>query len=245
MAPRSLGLFQTAVFFLKTGFSGAAEDEFVVEDGGRLYFTLNVKRIDPGASVAIKVLNSFSQDYPEDERLSFSLSAIGIRNRSLSDFHNRFKVTAVVTGGTADFAVAVTCADNALAGASSAPPDSGGTPPVDPGGAPVYFDDEVAITPGAEQTLIDETVPDGIIRSLNKLLVSCRFEGSYVVLVDGDLAGSGLTGPADVNSSYEWNPPRQVEAGSNIKVKFIGRVGIPATVTVKSHLQCSDADAVG
>ena len=227
----------------KVGFAGSLVERFSVNQGSRLFFSLNVKTIDPGASVAVRVKNGFSADFDFDERLAFSLSAVGIKSRSLSDIHNLFDLEVEVTGGNADFAIGVSVADNAQTATSG----SGDTtpPPSDLAGVGVFFDSSETITPGSSQDLIDEDVPVGIQRQLSRLKVSCRFEGFYQVLVDGELAGSGRTGPANVDSEYKWDPVRPVEPESNIKVQFTARAGAPATASVEAHLQCVDVDSVG
>lgn len=242
---KTLNLFETLTLISKSAFTGSASDSFNVNRGSRIFVTLNVTAIDPGASVSVKVKNGFSEDFPKDERLSFSLSAVGIKSRALSDFHNQFTIDVVVTGGNATFAVAVSTADNAQSSAASSGSGDVTPPPSDLAGIGHFADSSDTITPGAAQDLITETVPAGIQRQLSKLFVSCRFEGFYEVLLDGDVVGSGRTGPGNVNSRYEWTPVRPAEEGQEIIVRFTARAGAPATATVESHLQCTDVDSVG
>jgi hypothetical protein len=88
--------------------------DFKVFSGSRILTTLFVKSIDPGASVSIEVLNSFSVDSVAtwDSILSFSSNTLGHTKRIITDFNKFFQYRITVAGGSVEFAIAISVFDN-------------------------------------------------------------------------------------------------------------------------------------
>jgi hypothetical protein len=106
-------------------------------------------------------------------------------------------------------------------------------------GIPFFQDVVVCTTPGVEQNLIDFTVPTGILRSLQQVVVICRMEGYFKVILNSELIGSGRTGAAQPNATFSWIPSRAILAGMEIQVVFQARIKSPI-VSVEAYLQASD-----
>ena len=111
----NLKLFETTV--LKEGQSqtGLFESQFEISTGSRLVFGLYITAIDPGASVNVKVLNTFSKAIPYENVLEWDANQVGRTNKVLTDIHNLFKYQINVTGGSASYFFGITVLDNALA----------------------------------------------------------------------------------------------------------------------------------
>lgn len=117
-----------------------------------------------------------------------------------------------------------------------------GTIPAGIMGTP-HFDDAIDdTTPGDEQTLIDETVPDGVTRNLNSVIVKTRVTGSFQVLSNGELIGSGRTGPGG-SPTMTFNPARPLSAGTEYKVVFTSRIDSPVQ-SVEAYAQSSDSISI-
>lgn len=106
-------------------------------------------------------------------------------------------------------------------------------------GTPFFKDVVTLTTPGIQQELINITVPDLFVRNLHQLHIACRMEGSFKILIDNEVVGSGRTGAATPNVSFSWYPARSVVANKIIKVLFTARPNSPA-VDVEAYLQAAD-----
>lgn len=113
MANTTLKVYETRTLITKSAFTGSDTIPFQVTSGSRMLVTLLVSAIDPGATVNLFVDNSFASDTNFDTIDSVSLSSTGRLKRIYSDFHNQFNFRVLVTGGNADFIVAITLFDNA------------------------------------------------------------------------------------------------------------------------------------
>lgn len=112
-------------------------------------------------------------------------------------------------------------------------PSEGGT------GANGHFDDAAeTTTPGALQTLISATVPDGITRSLYQAIVVTRVTGDFQVIAGGEIIGSGRTGPAGTGPMV-WNPGRPLAPGTAYEIIFQSRSGSPPQ-DVEAYVQAVD-----
>lgn len=80
-------------------------------------------------------------------------------------------------------------------------------------------------TPGIEQTIISVTVPASKLWKMRDARVVCRAHGTFVILIDGVLAGSGRTGPGQPNGKFPWSPFIRAEAGQLVEIKFLETVG--------------------
>lgn len=72
----------------------------------------------------------------------------------------------------------------------------------------------------AEVVLIDETVPVLKLRKYYGINVVCRRQGKITVFANGNLVGSGRTGPASPNVKILLMPVETLNAGQKIEVKF-------------------------
>lgn len=109
-------------------------------------------------------------------------------------------------------------------------------------GTPYFKEASAPSTPNVEQDLIVVSVPAGKVRNLQQVVVACRMEGKFRILVGGELKGSGRTGAAEPNASFCWTPAMPVAAGVEIKVVFKQRNNSPP-VDVEAYLQASDVAA--
>lgn len=116
----------------------------------------------------------------------------------------------------------------------------GGVPlPSNEAGDLVHLSSSDATTPGVAQILITDIVPSGKVRKMSQVIVVCRSHGRYVVMSDGDIIGSGRTGPATPKSIFPWNP-RKVEAtGKLLTVTFTADADAPVS-SVEAYLMASD-----
>lgn len=96
------------------------------------------------------------------------------------------------------------------------------------GGTPVWHDVQTVTNPGTEQTLISETVPASMTRTLNKIRVTCRQRVSYTVLIDGSIVGSGRVGAGKYSDDFIWVPGRDAAENLDYEVKVLQSDG-PAT----------------
>lgn len=108
-------------------------------------------------------------------------------------------------------------------------------------GVPFHGKAVTTSTPGTQQILIQLTVPVGVLRSLTLALVVARFEGRWLVDVDGDVVGSGRTGPGQ-ESIFQWFPSRPVAAASIIRLLFTQRPNTPAA-PIEGYMMASDTTA--
>lgn len=114
-----------------------------------------------------------------------------------------------------------------------------GTPVVPGAGGASYYDDVFeTTTPGAPQTLVEQTVPPGTTRTLMQVIVITRVTGAFQVLADDALIGSGRTGPAGTGPML-WTPARSLAAGTIYKVLFQSRADSPAQ-DVEAYVQATD-----
>lgn len=105
----------TNVLMKKEAFTGTANAGAELVTGARLLFTLYVVAIDPGATVNVKIKNTFSVDVPYIEAETMTLNGIGHNSKILTDVHSIFDIEATVTGGQASFFIGVSIYDNAVA----------------------------------------------------------------------------------------------------------------------------------
>lgn len=117
-----------------------------------------------------------------------------------------------------------------------------GTPVVPGAGGTVYFDDVIAtVTPGVLQSLITQAVPSGVTRSLMQVYVITRAVGAFQVLLDGELIGSGRTGPAGIGL-MTWVSGRPLASGSSYEIRFLSNANSPAQ-DVEAYVQATDSNS--
>lgn len=97
------------------------------------------------------------------------------------------------------------------------------TTPADP-----YFREFIGqTTPGSVQTLLSEVVPVSTKRFLSRVVVTTRHSGTYKILEDSSIIGSGRLDSREVESVFTWEPNRSVTAGKTIKLQFETYAGRP------------------
>jgi hypothetical protein len=92
-----------------------------------------------------------------------------------------------------------------------------------------FKDIQTVTTPGAEQTILNETVGVGKQINLLQLFVTCRMDGFYRVYIDTTVIASGRTGAATPNCYFNWTPYRKAIAGEQIMIKFTSRSDKPVS----------------
>lgn len=102
--------FETRVV-MKTG---DTEQLARVISGSRMLVSLLVTSADPGASVSLTVQNAFEVDDGYETLETITLTAPGRNKKIYSDFHNLFRFTVNVTGGSAEYKVGISLYDNAI-----------------------------------------------------------------------------------------------------------------------------------
>jgi len=93
--------------------------------------------------------------------------------------------------------------------------------------------------PGNFKVLVTDTVPTGFVRNITQVVVTCNMEGYFQILVDGQMVGSGMTGPAEHTVPFGFDPPYPVNAASVILIQFRQRTKCPPA-QVDVHLQTTD-----
>lgn len=106
--------FQTVGLLDVQGSTGTSKTEFQVITGSRMLVSLNVIDMDPGVSVQMNIGNTFDLNDGYEIIETFTATAVGRLKAVLSDFHNQFEISVVVTGGAATYKLGVSIFDNAM-----------------------------------------------------------------------------------------------------------------------------------
>lgn len=106
-------------------------------------------------------------------------------------------------------------------------------------GDPVYFDSEVASTPGTVQTTVTGVCPTGKKWQLSQLYLNCCQNGEITIYIDSQIIGSGIITESGLNFFLNWFPARPMTAGETVAVKFRQNSGT-ASKTVRTHLQLTE-----
>lgn len=85
-----------------------------------------------------------------------------------------------------------------------------------------------AIVQGSEQTVFSFTTPSDKYTYIHRLSVDCLIISRFKVEADGDVIGSGSTGPGREFSEINWTPPRVIQPSTLIEVK-INLKSLPVT----------------
>lgn len=110
----------------------------------------------------------------------------------------------------------------------------GGSPiPVSPipttPGTPFFADSFADRGGGSYDNVILFTVPGGVTRSLQRLVLDCRFEAQAIIRADGSEIGSIRSGPDQPTSTFLWSPARPILPGQTISIHLDVRSPAPAT----------------
>jgi hypothetical protein len=106
-------------------------------------------------------------------------------------------------------------------------------------GTPTLITDERATDPGNQQELISFVVGVGVTLDLYQARVVTRVHGKWRVTVDGQLVGSGRTGPSISElSQFSWSPRLSATSGQNVKVLFTAHADTPMS-EVEAYLNGS------
>lgn len=106
-------------------------------------------------------------------------------------------------------------------------------------GVPFFAEDTIAGVPASQETALTFTVPTGIIRKLTQVVVSSTIRGLFKVYADSDIIGSGRLGPANLNVSFQFSPPRPIAAEAVVTVTFEAPADAPVA-SVDCYVQASD-----
>lgn len=106
-------------------------------------------------------------------------------------------------------------------------------------GTPYFAHDEATVD-GTEQVVLDITVPNDITRQLQQARLTCQWDGSFKVVLNGGVIASGRTGPADRNVPVFWTPARTLSPGDQLQLLFKGAQGVPIGVKVEAQVMASD-----
>lgn len=102
-----------------------------------------------------------------------------------------------------------------------------------------HFDDIATdSTPGVIQELLNNTVPSNVTRYLSNVIVKTRVTGSFEVLANGSVIGSGRTGPGG-SPNMNFNPMRPLVTGTVYEVQFTSRDD-SAETDVECYVQSND-----
>ena len=117
-------------------------------------------------------------------------------------------------------------------------PDGTLPPPGSVMGAAHFDESQQDVTPGADQVLVDQLVPAGSTRTLSQVMVVTRVTGSFSVLQNGSVIGSGRTGPGCLGL-MPFSPGRTLAPGDGYQVTFRSRPGAPEQ-SVECYVQATD-----
>lgn len=110
-------------------------------------------------------------------------------------------------------------------------------------GSSIVTGNKVTVTPGLEQTIVNEVVPSAKDWFIYKVQIDCRFEGFFEIFKDSLQIGSGRTGPASPNVEYLFPPAYQLLVGEAFVIKFTSRIGTPNTSDVGAWVHYIEKDA--
>lgn len=106
-------------------------------------------------------------------------------------------------------------------------------------GVPILRANRLVTTPGASLLLLDLTVPPAKTWKVRQANIICRMHGTYDVLLDAELIGSGRTGPASPNTRFPWVPFIEAPAGGILQVAFTAAAGT-APADVDAYLMATE-----
>lgn len=92
-------------------------------------------------------------------------------------------------------------------------------------GTPILRANRLVTTPGLSQLLLDLAVPVGKTWKMRQADIVCRMHGTYDILLDYELIGSGRTGPASPNTRFPWTPFIEAPTGAILQVAFTAATG--------------------
>lgn len=124
--PNNIKLNSSTVLANESAFGSTLVSKFRIVTGSRLVFSLVITSIDVGATLTVNLKNGFSVDVTKEILQTFSETAVGNYKKIVTDFHSLFDAEISISGGFADFYLAVTAHDNALDSSGS----GGGSDPI-------------------------------------------------------------------------------------------------------------------
>jgi len=86
-------------------------------------------------------------------------------------------------------------------------------------GTPHFAQAQTVTTPGATQTLISEVVPAATTRQLCQVIVTCRQAVQFDIFDGATVIGSGRTGPGDYQTTFKFDPKRDILTGVTLKIE--------------------------
>jgi hypothetical protein len=248
----TLNPYDTLNIFKVADVAGGTFERFMTLKGNSLLSTISIRRLDSG-TVKVDYYEVIEAGY-EKFLKSVSYSSTGIFEFWTLPFHTQIRAV-ITTTDISSFTLKITCrtdgeilrsstfdgapfdpADNKSIPISCYDSDTGklffvrckdGVLITDPitAGAPLFFDGDIATTPGLEQVLSSTVVPVGKTRTLAKIHVSGSLSGKWEADINGGIIGSGRIASGNPNSTLEFIPRRSLTAGQTLALKFTSRAG--------------------
>ena len=106
------------------------------------------------------------------------------------------------------------------------------------GGTKIHVDGSGTGIAGSAVTLISFSVPVSTTRRLTKVIVSCRRSGLVEIEAGGARIGTKRISAAEMDAVFEWNPTRDIAAGTIVEVKYTQFQGTGSDVD--AHLMATD-----
>lgn len=184
-----------------------------------LLSTVYVKSMGGGASLLVEYFEITTSDIDDEQNLQVMshpaiIAAPAKDKRTFFQLHNKVILRATLTGGAAQFGVYVTLpdakTDRIWIGDPS--PDQRISPDDDD------FKFAGETDPGDELVMMDFVADQRL--DLRRLNVACSAYGIFTILVNGVIIGSGRTGGAHSNASFEWNASFAVVKDDHVQVTF-------------------------
>jgi len=99
----------------------------------------------------------------------------------------------------------------------------------------------LTVVDASETTLFSHTVDATKVRELEKLVVACRLEGIFRLLVDGDQILSGRTGITSPNVDINLHSYEEVDENIVIELKFKPRLSAVQR-SIEAYLTTAERD---
>ena len=106
-------------------------------------------------------------------------------------------------------------------------------------GTPVFHDFVGQTNPGVLENIISVTVPSTKTRQLHQVIVCCRINLRWRLLVNSTVIGSGRTGAAHPVDVFSYIPSRSVNSNSLIQLEVLVPASGPV-VDLEAYIQAAD-----
>lgn len=100
-------LYENVTILSGTNTTGISTQTFQALEGSRMLITLFISSVDLGASVNLKVEDSFNEDLGYTTVLDVTGTTVGFLKRTVVDYNALLKITVTATGGNASFNIGI------------------------------------------------------------------------------------------------------------------------------------------